>query len=142
MSEINKVTKWIDAAKQERNNRNLANYIAYTLSEIGEGLRAIDDPDLEELTQLLEDTSVCMRNGYFDFAIEKTDKVELLDCALDTAWTAIGMAHMLGHAREAFNEVSDSNFSKFLDGVAVLDGTGKVVKGPHFFKPQLKPFLK
>lgn len=142
MNQIDQVTTWIDAAKQEPGIRNIANYLAYTISEIGEGLAAINHPDCQMLSLRLEGFSKAMRNGMCDEAIAACDKVELLDSACDTQWTAIGLAHMLADAEGAFGEVADSNYSKFENGVCVLDETGKVVKGPSYFKPNLAKYLR
>lgn len=142
MNQIKQVTDWIDAAGQEPSVRNLANYLAYTMSELAECLRASDDVFLFDLGERIERCSMGMRDGIFDHAIAEIDKVELLDGAIDTAWCAIGLAHMLGNAQGAFNEVAASNFSKFENGVCELDATGKVVKGPSYFKPDLAKYLR
>jgi len=142
MSEIKQVTDWIDAAQQEPSTRNTANYLAYILSEIGEGLRAIPNSALYGLGHHLEGVSKLIRNGDYDSDIAKADKIELLDSACDTHWCAIGLAHMLGDAQGAFDEVVRSNYSKFEGGVCALDNTGKVVKGPSYSKPDLAKFIR
>ena len=90
----------------------------------------------------LESLSEEMRTGRFDHLIESADRTELMDGAADTAWTAIGLMHMLGEAQGAFAEVVRSNYSKFEGGVCQLDETGKVVKGPSYFKPDLAKYLR
>lgn len=142
MSEIKQVTDWIDAAQQEPSTRNVANYLAYTVSELSEALRSIPDEAFSGLGHHLEGVSQMIRNGDFDNKIAQADKVELLDSAIDTAWCAIGLAQMLGNAQGAFAEVVASNYSKFEGGVCQLDNTGKVVKGPGYFKPDLAKFLR
>lgn len=142
MSEIKQVTDWIDTAGQEPSVRNVANYLAYTISELAECLESIPDVSLKGLSFRLNAYSEGMRDGLFDEYIAKAKKTELLDGAIDTAWTAIGLAHMLSDAQGAFNEVAASNFSKFENGVCELDATGKVVKGPSYFKPDLAKFLR
>lgn len=141
-SEIKQVTTWIDAAGQEPSVRNVANYLAYTMSELAESLRASDDVFLFDLGERIERCSMGMRDGIFDHSVAEIDKVELLDGAIDTAWCAIGLAHMLADAQGAFDEVVRSNYSKFEGGVCQLDATGKVVKGPSYFKPELAKFLR
>lgn len=142
MNQIEQVTTWIDAAQQKPSVRNVANYLAYTMSELSECLRASENLYLVDLGERLERCSFGMRDGIFDETVEKMDKVELLDGAIDTAWCAIGLAHMLGDAQGAFAEVAASNHSKFEGGVCELDATGKVVKGPSYFKPDLAKFLR
>jgi hypothetical protein len=142
MNEIKQVTNWIDSAQQEPSTRNAANYLAYVLSEIGEGLRAIPNEVFFGLGNELEGVSKLIRNGLFDPSIDKANKIELMDSACDTAWCAIGLAHMLGNAQGAFGEVLRSNYSKFEGGVCALDETGKVIKGPSYTKPDLAPHVR
>ena len=142
MSEIKQVTDWIDAAGQEPSVRNVANYLAYTMSELAECLESIDNVALDSLAGNLEKYSNHIRNGLFDQFIESANRTELLDGATDTAWTAIGLMHMLGDAQGAFNEVVASNYSKMQNGALVKDATGKVVKGPSYFKPDLAKYLR
>lgn len=144
-SEIKQVTDWIDAAGQEPSVRNLANYLAYTMSELAECLKELHhgkNLDFELLAGDLEETSQLMRDGIFDDCVERANLVGLMDGAIDTAWCAIGLAHMLGNAQGAFAEVVASNYSKFEGGVCQLDATGKVIKGPGYFKPELSKFLR
>lgn len=140
MSEIKQVTDWIDAAQQQPGVRNVANYLAYTMSELAEALAEINGA--QRMAERLEDFSLHIRAEHMDLEIESADKVALLDAAADTAWTAIGLMHMLGDAQGAFNEVVRSNYSKFEGGVCELDATGKVVKGPSYFKPDLAKYLR
>lgn len=142
MTEIKSVTDWIDAAGQKPSVRNVANYLAYTMSELGECLGVIEDSYLIDLSSRLEVCSKLIRDGSFDGDIDQANRTELLDGAIDTAWCAIGLAHMLGDAQGAFGEVVASNYSKFENGVCALDSTGKVIKGPGYFKPELGKFLR
>ncbi|WP_341237892.1 hypothetical protein [uncultured Limnobacter sp.] len=142
MNQIEQVTTWIDAAQQKPSVRNVANYLAYTMSELGECLHAVDDIAFGMLANRLESFSESLRNGTYNDEIALANRTELLDGAIDTAWCAIGLAHMLGDAQGAFAEVAASNHSKFENGVCELDATGKVVKGPSYFKPDLAKFLR
>lgn len=142
MNQIEQVTTWIDAAGQEPSMRNVANYLAYTMSELAECLACLDSVFMEDFAVEMESMSQELRDGEYDYAFGKIDRTELLDGAIDTAWCAIGLAHMLGDAEGAFAEVAASNHSKFENGVCELDATGKVVKGPSYFKPDLAKFLR
>lgn len=142
MNQIEQVTTWIDAAQQKPSVRNIANYLAYTISELAECLACVRSESLLQLADRMEYASELMRAGQYDLHIEQADKVELLDGAMDTLWTAAGLGHMLGDAQGAFAEVANSNHSKFENGVCELDATGKVVKGPSYFKPELAKFLR
>lgn len=144
MNQIEQVTTWIDAAGQKPSVRNLVNYLAYTMSELAECLEAADSEELYEFSQDMQGLSESLRSGVFDEHFEegRCNKEDLLDGAIDTAWCSIGLAHMLGDAEGAFNEVAESNHSKFENGVCALDETGKVIKGPSYFKPELAKFLR
>lgn len=142
MNQIEQVTTWIDAAQQEKSVRNIANYLAYTMSELAECLACVRSESLLALADRMEHASKLMRDGQYDLYIGQADRVELMDGAMDTLWTASGLGHMLGDAQGAFAEVARSNHSKFENGVCALDSTGKVIKGPGYFKPELAKFLR
>lgn len=145
MTEIKSVTDWIDAAGQKPSTRNVANYLAYTMSELAECLRTLTEENCSDLDCLIldmEEISMKMRKGFYDKYVAVSDRAEILDGAIDTAWCAIGLAHMLADAQGAFGEVVTSNYSKFENGVCALDSTGKVIKGPGYFKPELGKFLR
>lgn len=142
MSEVKQVTDWIDAAQQQPSVRNIANYLAYTMSELAECFGSLDSYVLRRFALEMEQISIDLRQGQYDYAFQGADRTELLDGAIDTAWCAIGLAHMLADAQGAFAEVVRSNYSKFEGGVCQLDETGKVVKGPSYFKPDLAKYLR
>lgn len=147
MNQIKEITNWIDAAKQEKNNQNTANYVAFALSEVGEMVKTFSQNDfnLDALATRMEHISKRIRNGEYDHfmsAMSKEQKAKLMDDAFDTMWTSVGLMHMLGDAEGAFVEGTNSNYSKFENGVCSLDSTGKVVKGPSFFNPNFLPYIK
>ena len=83
--------------------------------------------------------------GEFIAAHVRGDKVEELDAVADLCWVAIGYALSRGYdVASAWEEVRNSNYSKFDEnGKAIKNpDTGKVMKGPNFFEPNLKPFVK
>ena len=71
------------------------------------------------------------------------DRVELLDGLCDTMVTAVGVArHASMDIVGGFAEVNRSNNSKFGDnGEPLLDKNLKLIKGPYYSKPDLKPFV-
>lgn len=80
------------------------------------------------------------KNPDFDLVVK--DRDELLDSLCDQIVTAVGVAHMNGFdILGAIQEVSNSNWSKFVDGKPVFDDNGKISKGPKYFKPNLSKFL-
>lgn len=139
MNQIEAVTTWIDAAQQKPSVRNVANYAAFVFSECSEMLNTLG---FYEDADNLENLSMQIRVGIFDTRVGNVDRAQLLDDAFDTAWTSLGLMHMLADAQGAFAEGAASNHSKFENGVCELDSTGKVVKGPSYFKPDLAKFLR
>ncbi|MFP3556394.1 hypothetical protein [Paraburkholderia sp. SIMBA_054] len=74
--------------------------------------------------------------------VEPNDRAEFLDAICDQIVTGTGVAQHLGFPLvEAMDEVNASNFSKFVDGKAVVDANGKIMKGPDFYKPDLSQFV-
>jgi len=75
--------------------------------------------------------------------IKPENRVEFLDGLCDQIVTATGVAYMNGmDIVNGLAEVNRSNFSKFDEnGNPILDENLKMVKGPHYSKPNLKPFV-
>lgn len=73
----------------------------------------------------------------------RVNSVEVLDALADQIVTAVGVAYMMGFdIIGALTEVNASNWSKFVDGKAVTDENGKIIKGSGYFKPELEGFIK
>lgn len=76
------------------------------------------------------------------YTVAEDDRQEALDALADQVVTATGSAYMLGFDFiGAMDEVNRSNYSKFVDGKAVLTEQGKIAKGPDYTKPDLTPFV-
>ena len=76
-------------------------------------------------------------------AIEDNDIVEVADALTDILYVAYGAGHAFGiNLDKCFNEVQESNMSKLdSDGKPIYNESGKVMKGPNYFKPDLSKFL-
>lgn len=76
-------------------------------------------------------------------AYNNGDIVELADGLADMVWVIMGMASSLDIDFEAvWEEVSRSNMSKFVDGVAIRNPeTGKIMKPDTFSEPDLATVL-
>ena len=76
-------------------------------------------------------------------AIDKKDIVEIADALTDILYVTYGAGHAFGiNLDECFNEVQNSNMSKLDDnGKPIYNEKGKVMKGPKYFKPNLKNIL-
>ena len=76
-------------------------------------------------------------------AIDKQDIKEVADALTDILYVTYGAGHSFGiDLDKCFNEVQSSNMSKLgPDGKPIFNEKGKVMKGPNYFKPNLKKFV-
>ena len=76
-------------------------------------------------------------------AIENKDLKETIDALTDILYVTYGAGHAFGvNLDKCFEEVQKSNMSKLGDdGNPIYNKNGKVMKGPKYFKPDLKKFL-
>jgi predicted HAD superfamily Cof-like phosphohydrolase len=137
MNHTQQIIQWIKDAGQVPSTRTAALYLGLCAEELAEGLE-----ECLQCTDEIRDRSKMLRSGMCDQFVKRADRTELLDAALDLIWVATGLAYALGADVEgALAEVIRSNDSKRVDGVLVLDDTGKVIKGPNYTKPDLARYL-
>ena len=76
-------------------------------------------------------------------AMENKDLLEVADALTDILYVAYGAGHAFGiDLDKCFDEVQSSNMSKLgEDGKPIYNESGKVMKGPKYFKPDLTKFL-
>ena len=76
-------------------------------------------------------------------AIKDQDIVEVADALTDLLYVVYGAGHSFGiDLDKCFAEVQRSNMSKLdNNGKPIYNENGKVMKGPNYFKPNLKKFL-
>ena len=76
-------------------------------------------------------------------AIKSKDITEIADALTDILYVTYGAGHAFGiNLDKCFDEVQNSNMSKLgEDGIPIFNEGGKVMKGPNYFKPNLKKFL-
>ena len=79
----------------------------------------------------------------FDKAIKEKNLKEIADSLTDILYVTYGAGHSFGiNLDKCFDEVQKSNMSKLGgDGKPIYNEAGKVMKGPNYFKPNLKKFL-
>ena len=77
-------------------------------------------------------------------AMENKDLLEVADALTDILYVTYGAGHALGiDLDKCFEEVQSSNMSKLgEDSKPIYDESGKVMKGPKYFKPDLTRFVK
>ena len=78
-----------------------------------------------------------------DQAIKEKNIVEVADALTDILYVTYGAGHAFGiNLDKCFEEVQNSNMSKLGEnGKPIYNENGKVMKGPNYFKPNLKKFL-
>ena len=76
-------------------------------------------------------------------AIKNKDIVEVADALTDILYVTYGAGHAFGiNLDKCFEEVQKSNMSKLDEnGKPIYNDSGKVMKGPKYFKPDLKKFV-
>ena len=76
-------------------------------------------------------------------AMNNKDLLEVADALTDILYVTYGAGHAFGiDLDKCFDEVQNSNMSKLdKDGKPIYNEHGKVMKGPNYFKPDLKKFI-
>ena len=76
-------------------------------------------------------------------AMESKDLLEVADALTDILYVTYGAGHAFGiNLDKCFDEVQNSNMSKLgKSGKPIYNESGKVMKGPDYFKPDLSKFL-
>ena len=84
----------------------------------------------EELSELTE-------------AMNNKDLLEVADALTDILYVTYGAGHAFGiNLDKCFEEVQNSNMSKLDEnGEPIYNESGKVMKGPNYFKPDLSKFV-
>jgi predicted HAD superfamily Cof-like phosphohydrolase len=109
------------------------------------GYSETQEADLDESIVDLRYRLMQEENNEYLEAAKKKDLVEIADALGDKLYILCGtiLAHGLQHKIvEVFNEIQRSNMSKLsLDGKPVIREDGKILKGPNYFKPNIKEIL-
>ena len=76
-------------------------------------------------------------------AMKNKDLLEVADALTDILYVTYGAGHAFGiNLDQCFEEVQNSNMSKLDDnGKPIYNESGKVMKGPNYFKPDLSKFI-
>ena len=87
------------------------------------------------INEELEELKVAMKNK---------DLLEVADALTDILYVTYGAGHAFGiNLDKCFEEVQNSNMSKLgEDNKPIYNDSGKVMKGPKYFKPDLIKFVK
>jgi len=121
----------------------LADILELEPSAINESSSFVDDLDADslaliELVEGLEEELSELKE-----AVNNKDINEIADALTDILYVTYGAGHAYGiNLDKCFDEVQNSNMSKLgEDGKPIYNESGKVMKGPNYFKPNLKKFL-
>ena len=76
-------------------------------------------------------------------AMKNNDLLEVADALTDILYVTYGSGHAFGiNLDKCFEEVQNSNMSKLGEnGQPIYNDSGKVMKGPNYFKPDLSKFV-
>ena len=76
-------------------------------------------------------------------AIDRKNIKEVADALTDILYVTYGAGHAFGiNLDKCFEEVQNSNMSKLgSDGRPIFNDKGKVMKGPNYFKPDLRKIV-
>jgi predicted HAD superfamily Cof-like phosphohydrolase len=76
-------------------------------------------------------------------AMKNNDLLEVADALTDILYVTYGAGHAFGiDLDKCFEEVQNSNMSKLdKNGEPIYNESGKVMKGPNYFKPDLSKFV-
>ena len=80
----------------------------------------------------------------FKEALDHKDLLEVADALTDILYVTYGAGHAFGiNLDKCFEEVQNSNMSKLdASGKPIYNESGKVMKGPNYFKPDIYKILK
>jgi predicted HAD superfamily Cof-like phosphohydrolase len=76
-------------------------------------------------------------------AMKNNDLLEVADALTDILYVTYGAGHAFGiNLDKCFEEVQNSNMSKLDEnGKPIYNESGKVMKGPNYFRPNLSKFV-
>ena len=89
---------------------------------------------IDLIKEELEELTIAMNNK---------DLLEVADALTDILYVTYGAGHAFGiDLDKCFEEVQNSNMSKLdKNGRPIYNESGKVMKGPNYFKPDLSKFV-
>lgn len=97
------------------------------------------EEEFKELKEAAEAVAKMYSDGTTNSDEFREQNLEIIDALGDLCVVEIGMANLLGmDINEAMHRIYESNMSKLGDdGKPVYYASGKVAKGPNYFKPKL-----
>ncbi|WP_457616550.1 pyrophosphohydrolase domain-containing protein [Lutibacter sp.] len=112
----------------------------------GLGVKHSPTANLPAKTLKLRFDLMAEENEEYLEAAKNNDLIEVADALGDMLYILCGtiLEHGMQYKiEEVFNEIQKSNMSKLgADGKPIYRADGKVMKGPHYFKPDIKKILE
>jgi predicted HAD superfamily Cof-like phosphohydrolase len=112
----------------------------------GLGVKHEPVADLGEPLNILRFNLMKEENEEYFEAAQQNDMVEVADALGDMLYILCGtiIEHGMQHKiEEVFDEIQRSNMSKLgEDGKPIYRADGKVLKGPNYFKPNIRKILE
>ena len=123
MSNFNKVKFFMETFGQE-----VKNQASFSTDKINKLRFDLINEELDELR----------------IALNNKDLLEVADALTDILYVTYGAGHAFGiDLDKCFNEVQSSNMSKLdIEGKPIYSDAGKVLKGPNYFKPNIREILE
>ena len=126
--------------------KNEINAVAQFHNAFGIDSKKHPTTDIPQQTVSLRYNLMKEENEEYLEAAQNNDLVELADALGDMLYILCGtiLSHgMQDKITEVFQEIQRSNMSKLgSDGKPIYRADGKVLKGPNYFKPDIKTILK
>jgi len=106
--------------------------------------------DIKDIAEFPEEKVVNLRYDLIKEELEELkqsmndkDIIEVADALTDILYVTYGAGHAFGiNLDKCFEEVQNSNMSKLgNNGKPIYNESGKVMKGPKYFKPNLTKFV-
>lgn len=132
------------------NARQATLYVGLQLEEMAEKLGVISGGAVSMADRhLLSSTASALRQlsdrfkvGFHMGDVLRSRRDALLDADIDLAWASLGAAFSTSSdTYGAIAEVARANLDKFVDGKALRDKQGKVMKPAGWRPPNLEPFV-
>jgi len=122
--------------------KNIIQQTAYHFEEVAEMCEALGNQKTADALIEYKEKLLSLTAAEYELLWKRADKTALLDALCDQVVTATGVAQYAGMNFDgALTEVNKSNWSKFDEaGNPIIDPNGKILKGPNYFKPELKKF--
>ena len=147
MNTITKIVNFFNKAVPNPTPKNFNTQLGCDMEETAEMLQSLrghsmeTDEALKAFTNQVIEFANKLKTG--EIKVEVENRVDFLDAICDKTVTSVGLAvYENMDVEKGLDEVAESNNSKFdLDGNPIFDQNMKIIKGPNYFKANLKQYV-